>query len=194
MKVIGITGLAGSGKSELATALADLGATVIDVDTIGHACLKDELIKKEVVKVFGSEILDGEGEIMRPALGRLVFADEQSIAKLNAVMHPPMVQRVEQLLREMEENKQTDAAVIDAALLFQMGLQKFCNIIVFVDCPADIRAKRLQSARRLTDVNTQRLDRLQRETEKNRREAHHIFQNSGGREDIRGYARSLLAR
>jgi dephospho-CoA kinase len=186
--------LAGSGKSELAKALADLGAAVIDVDKIGHACLKDELIKKEVVKVFGIEILDGEGEIMRPALGRLVFADEQSIAKLNAVMHPPMVQRVEKLLREMEENKRTDAVVIDAALLFQMGLQSFCNIIVFVDCPADIRAKRLQSARRLTDVNTQRLDRLQRETEKNRREAHHIFQNSGGREDIRGFARSLLAR
>ena len=94
--VIGLTGGIAAGKSTVSERLGALGAHVIDADRVGHRVLMREggEAYDGVVAAFGAEILDEAGEIARPRLGRLVFADPARLAELNRLTHPPMAERM----------------------------------------------------------------------------------------------------
>ena len=88
MKIIGLTGGIGSGKSTAAEFLAELGAVVLDLDKTGHGVLKRRKIRDRLVAEFGGYILGAEGEIDRSRLGKKVFGDKEALAALNAIVHP----------------------------------------------------------------------------------------------------------
>ena len=91
MKVIGLTGGIGSGKSTVSRFLGELGAVIIDVDKVWHEALKpDTEIWRKVVAAFGTEILTPNSEIDRKKLGKIVFANPEALARLNNIMHPWM--------------------------------------------------------------------------------------------------------
>ena len=88
MKVIGLTGGTGSGKSVVSKSLAAAGAVVIDADRIAHEIiLKGEPAYTEIVNFYGTEILDAEGNIIRKRLGEIVFHDAKKLAFLNQFAH-----------------------------------------------------------------------------------------------------------
>jgi dephospho-CoA kinase len=134
MTVIGITGISGAGKSTVAGILKqEYQALVIDVDRVGHQVLaKDKNVRKKVLKTFGT--------INRKKLGPIVFSDQKKLKKLNRIMHPVMVKKIKAILTE---NKSKKMIVIDAALLFQLGLNKLCHHVIFVDAPKKVIQKRL---------------------------------------------------
>ena len=89
MKIIGLTGGIGSGKSTVAQFLKELGAVVIDADKVGHEVLRSDAgVKQEVVAAFGKGVLTPDGSISRTKLGRTVFTNPESLPKLNMIMHP----------------------------------------------------------------------------------------------------------
>ncbi len=88
MKVIGLTGGIGSGKSTVARFLSEMGAVTLDLDSVGHEVLKQADVRERLVREFGRGILDSRGEIDRAALGRTVFNDSQALARLNGITHP----------------------------------------------------------------------------------------------------------
>ena len=89
MKVIGLTGGIGSGKSTVSRFLAELGAVIIDADKVGHEAFKpDTELWGEVVAAFGRQILTANGDIDREKLGEIVFGNPESLARLNQIMHP----------------------------------------------------------------------------------------------------------
>ena len=91
MKVIGLTGGIGSGKSTVSQVLAELGATIIDADKVGHEAFKpDTELWREIVAAFGSEILSPGGDIDRNKLGEIVFGNPELLSQLNQIMHPRM--------------------------------------------------------------------------------------------------------
>jgi len=95
MKVIGLTGGIGSGKSVVSQFLAELGAVIIDADEVGHEALKrDTDLYREVVAAFGKQILTPSGEIDRKKLGEIVFGNSESLLRLNQIMHPRMFDMV----------------------------------------------------------------------------------------------------
>ncbi len=95
MKIIGLTGGIGSGKSTVAEILKKLGAVVIDLDRIGHEVLrKDSVVYKKIISVFGEGILNDDGEIDRTKLGKIVFSDEGALQRLNKIVHPAIDKRV----------------------------------------------------------------------------------------------------
>ena len=129
MQIIGVTGIIGSGKSTAARYIAqELKYQYIDVDVVGHDVLAHDVAVREL-------ILQTFDTVDRSALAKIVFANPQELRKLNAIIHPRMVELIWQRLAV--------ATVIDAAVLFQMGLDKYCTKLVFVDAPRERIADRL---------------------------------------------------
>ena len=121
MKVIGLTGGIGSGKTTLARFLSELGAVVIDADLIGHEVLeKSREARRELVDAFGEEILTPEGEIDRKKLAALVFADGAALTRLNLIMHPRIYRMVKDRLEE-HRRQGIAVVVIEAPLLLEAG-------------------------------------------------------------------------
>ncbi len=142
MKIIGISGQTGAGKSTLAQYLAKKGGRNIEVDEIGHLVLFDPGIKVKLRKNFGDEIFDSEGEISRAKLGKKAFASKDAITSLNRIMHSEMVHRVIEIIKKDRLDKKK-FVLINAALLFSMGLDEFCDKIIYVVADGEVRLKRL---------------------------------------------------
>ena len=121
MKVIGITGGIGSGKSTVSQFLAELGAVIIDADKVGHEAFKsDTETWREVVAAFGRQILTSKGDIDRGKLGKIVFGSPESLAQLNRIMHPRMYEMVKARLEEYRR-RGVEVVVLEATLLLEAG-------------------------------------------------------------------------
>ncbi len=147
--VIGVTGGYCAGKSLAVSRLRELGFAEIDVDRLGHAALQRD--KARVVGRFGPGIVGPDGSVDRRALGRLVFADRPALRALEAIVHPAMIAEVERLLGD-----RPGRTVINAAILFRMGLQRFCDVIVCVRAPFAMRLMRAIRRDRLGPVGAAR--------------------------------------
>jgi dephospho-CoA kinase len=122
MKVIGLTGGIGSGKSTVSGFLAELGVTIIDVDKVWHEALKpDTEIWGEVVAAFGNDILTPDGKIDRKKLGKIAFANPKALARLNKIVHPYIYNMVKAQL-EQSRRQGVGVVVLEAALLIDVPL------------------------------------------------------------------------
>ena len=120
MKIIGLTGGIGTGKSTVAGFLSELGATVIDVDKVWHETLKpDTEVGEEVVAAFGKEIVSPEGDIDRKKLGEIVFASPEALGRLNDIMHPWMYDEVKARLKDYR-GQGVKVVVLEAPLLIDV--------------------------------------------------------------------------
>lgn len=136
--VVGVAGGYCAGKSTLARILIDAGYREIDVDALGHRALSE--CREQVVAEFGPQVVAEDGSIDRRALGAHVFGDVDARRRLEAIVHPRMVQ----MAAEMAAGGSGGAGpvVIHAALLFSMGLDRLCDRIIWVRAPLWIRLRR----------------------------------------------------
>jgi dephospho-CoA kinase len=119
MKIIGITGGIGSGKSTVASLLAELGAIIIDADKIGYEVLDtDNQARKQVVAAFGQGILNPNGSVNRKEIGKIVFTDRKALLHLNQIMHPLINRIVKTKLMDFKKQK-VSIVVLDAPLLIE---------------------------------------------------------------------------
>ena len=142
--IIGILGGIASGKSTVAAEFGKLGCKVIDCDKIAHELLGEDDIKKQVIESFGPDILNTSGEIDRKKLGDIVFTDAEKLSTLNGIVHPPVLQRTEQLIEQYNHQNEVKGIVLDMPLLLEAGFEKRCDRLIFVDCEEKIRADRAQ--------------------------------------------------
>ena len=116
MKVIGLTGGIGSGKSTVSQFLAELGAVILDADKVGHEALKSESeVWRKVVAAFGKQILTPDGDIDRGKLAEIVFGNAESLLRLNQIMHPRMYDMVKAQLEEYRRQG-VEVVVLEAPL------------------------------------------------------------------------------
>jgi dephospho-CoA kinase len=163
MLVIGLTGNFGTGKTTVSQMLAELGATIIDADKLGHELLQpDTETYGEIVAALGNTILKPNGEIDRNKLGKLVFADAAALSKLNRIIHPRIYELAKQ---RIEEFRKSDAKVIvlEATLLIEEAdwtpLVDLVDQVWATTAPEATIVKRLKSQRGLKEE--QILARLQ---------------------------------
>lgn len=142
--IIGILGGIGSGKSTVATEFAKLGCKVIDADKIAHKLLETPAIKEKIIASFGQSILDSAGKIDRSKLADTVFANGDKLSLLNGIVHPPVLERVEELIKQYNRQNQLKAIVLDMPLLVETGWVKRCDTVIFVDCKRQLRVKRME--------------------------------------------------
>jgi dephospho-CoA kinase len=140
--IIGILGGIGSGKSTVAREFGKLGCGVIDADQLAHALLGENAVRDEIVSLFGPEISDSSGNIDRSKLAETVFADSGKLGLLNKILHPRVLEQAEELIRQYNGQNDISAIVLDMPLLTEVGWDKRCDRIIFVECDRQLRAER----------------------------------------------------
>jgi dephospho-CoA kinase len=140
--IIGILGCIGSGKSTVAGEFAKLGCGMIDADKLAHALLDENAVREKIVSLFGPEISDSSGNIDRSKLAETVFADSEKLGLLNKILHPRVLEQAEELIRQYNGQNDIIAIVLDMPLLAEVGWDKRCDRIIFVECDRQLRAER----------------------------------------------------
>ncbi len=143
MKIIGLTGKTGSGKSTVAKKLSALGFGVVDADIIARKVVeKGSPLLTALAEAFGKEIINPDGTLNRKELSKRGFATKNDTEKMNSIMHPMITEYMEREIQRLHSDG-FDKIIIDAAALFESGFDKRCDVIVVVDAPYDIRMQRI---------------------------------------------------
>lgn len=143
MKTIGITGPTGAGKTTALNALRSLGAEVVDADAVYHRLLEEsESLKKALTGAFGEEILDKMGKIDRRRLSQAVYPHR--LEELNALTHPAILSEIAEEKRRAEKAG-CPALAIDAIALIESGLEEWCDVVVAVLAPLELRVRRIMA-------------------------------------------------
>ncbi len=188
--VIGLAGGIGSGKSTVAGIFKRLGAVIIDADEIAHRVLGLPEIIAAVVDEFGPSVLEG-GAISRPALAAVVFDSRERAGRLNAIVHPKVIEECLRIIAESRSDPECLGVVLDAPLLFEAGLEKLCDSVVFVDARDDVRRKRLASSRGWTREELSRRENLQDSLISKRKRADYIIDNNDSLEKAAAKASAI---
>lgn len=130
--VIGIVGGIASGKTTVAREFGSCGGFVIDCDAVGHELLADDIVRNKLRKHWGDGIFAADGSVSRDALGKIAFSSKTQIDALNAILHPLIAARIAEFIAVGQANPEITIIVIDAAVLFEAGWNKFCAHTIFV--------------------------------------------------------------
>jgi dephospho-CoA kinase len=174
---VGLTGGIGSGKSEVARRLAARGAVVVDADALAREAVQpgSEGLAR-VVAEFGEDVLAPDGSLDRPALGRVVFADADRLAALNAIVHPYVGRRSAELIAAAPP----DAVVVyDVPLLVENHLESAYDLVVVVDASPQTQLSRLTGARGMSEQDAEARMAAQASREDRRAVADVIVDNDG---------------
>lgn len=190
MLVIGISGQTGAGKSTLANMLAKRGlGENVEVDAIGHELLNQPAVQQMLVNAFGGEIMV-DGAICRRTLGRCAFVNDEATRTLNNIMHPAMINEVKHRI-EQARSAGTPSIIINAALLFSMGLDNLCTRLIYVRANPELRLLRLVDYRQWT-LDSAR-ERLYAQDELPDNPQIIVVDNDGTEMDLAGIANNLAA-
>lgn len=181
-----LTGNAGSGKSTVARIWEkERGAVIIDADLLARRAVKTGgAVLKNLVARFGEGILLDDGSLDRRKMGRLAFSDPQSLAALNALVHPEIVRLIEKALKR-EKKHRTPVAVLDAALVFEFGIARWFDYVVVVDAPEKLRKERLLASGKMDRETVDNLMRCQLPAEELASRADYVIRNSHSAENLR---------
>ena len=135
----------GSGKSTVAAEFAKLGCKIIDADKIAHDLLEENAVREQVIALFSNEILDLQGKIDRKKIAKIVFKSTELLFKLNNIIHPGVLQKTEELIEQYNKDNQCKAIILDMPLLVEVGWDKRCDRLIFVDCDEKIRKIRVNN-------------------------------------------------
>jgi dephospho-CoA kinase len=190
LKLIGLTGGAGSGKSSVSAMLRELGAEVVDADEATHAVYEPGSPGFDaVVREFGAGYVR-DGKIDRTRLGALVFADEDARRRLNAIVHPLVREWMAARTAEAVQNG-TEIVVQDVPLLFENGLSRLYSTVLLVYVPEPVQLERLVKGRGLSEDRARAMIAAQMPIEEKRALASHVIDNSGSREATRKQVQTI---
>jgi dephospho-CoA kinase len=192
MLTVGLTGGLACGKSFVGEALASFGCLLIQADELGHEVLAAGGEAYEpVIREFGTEIVAADGQIDRRRLAARVFGDHAALARLNALVHPPVMRREEQLIAAYQAREPHGIAVVEGAILIETGSYRRFDRLILVVCTEEQqleRAMRREGAAE-TDVRA-RLGNQMALTEK-RKFAHFVIDTSRAKEDTLRQTRAV---
>jgi len=143
MKIIGLTGGIASGKSTVARALRELGATIIDADEVAHAIMEPgKPAWEDIVEKFGSDILKPDHTIDREKLGAIVFNDPVLLMELNQITHPRVAEQLKHMIRTFR-SQQSDIVFLEVPLLYETHLERVCDEVWVVWVDEETQIQRL---------------------------------------------------
>ena len=193
MRVIGLTGSIGSGKSSVAQFLSEMGAVVIDADKLGHEVFKPENPAwREVIDTFGNEILTPSNEIDRRKLGAIVFNNPERLKRLNRIMHPRILEVVKAKLEELRRQG-AEVVVLEATLLIEAGWTSLVDEVWVTVSSKDSVVDRLKE-RGLSKAES--LERILSQTTSEERAKHAdvIIKNEGSLDELKTQVKQLWQR
>ncbi|OIP74482.1 dephospho-CoA kinase [Candidatus Infernicultor aquiphilus] len=152
--IIGLTGGIVSGKSTVARMFKDLGAKIVDADKLGHqVILPPGAAWKRIIKIFGKDILQKDQTINREKLGKIVFANQNLLKKLNKITHPEIIKLIKKEISLAKNNSKEEKKIliIDAALIYETKIDRLMDKIIVVYLDEEKQLKRLKKRNNLAE-------------------------------------------
>jgi len=178
---VGLTGSIGVGKSFVASVFEELGAHVLDADqTAREVVMPGRPGLKAITDAFGEEILNADGTLNRKQLGALVFADEAKRQQLNALLHPFIIARQDEILKEWEAKDPDGIGIVDAALMIESGGYRRFDKLIVVHCRPEVQLERLMLRDKLSLDEAQRRIDSQMPQEEKQKFADYLIDTSDG--------------
>ena len=185
MKVIGLTGGIGSGKSTVTQFLAELGAVIVDLDKVGHEALrKGSQAWEQVVSEFGKDILTAGGDINRSKLGKIVFNNHEALARLNQIVHPAIDNIVKTKI-EKYRRQGVRVVVLEAAAMLEAGKTEQVDELWVTVAPEATVLKRVIERGGLSKKETRARIKAQLSNEKRLRQADVVIDTDGTLDELK---------
>lgn len=183
---VGLTGSIGVGKSFVSGLLGELGCRVLDADeTAREVVMLGSPALRDVVAAFGSGFLREDGSLDRSKLGALVFADRDERATLNSILHPYIIAKQDERLREWEAIDPNGIAIVDAALMIESGSYKRFDKLIVVQCRPEVQLQRLMARDNLSREEAEKRIGAQMSQDEKKKFADYLIDTSDGFEAAR---------
>lgn len=194
MKVIGLTGSVGSGKSTVANLLQEkYHAYIIYSDEVAKKLMEPgQKSYQKIVEYFGTDILKPNKEIDRGKLAALVFDDSEKLKMLNSFSHPYVQEYILEKINEIRERGEHEYVVVETALLFQVNYERFCDVVWVVVAEDAIRRKRLKESRGYDDQKIDSILAKQMSNDEFRKNTPYIIDNSKNLRNIEKQLQNML--
>ena len=192
MLKVGLTGSIAVGKTFVCDVFRELGCHVLDADKVAR-----DVVKKgtpglaKIVSEFGAEILDGDGELDRPKMAAIVFADEKMRLLLNSIVHPLVFESQNKWLAECDAEDPAGIAIVDAALMIESGGYRRFDKLIVVWCEPEIQFERLIKRDELSEADARKRIGSQMPQDAKKRFADLLIDTSGGFESTRVQCRQV---
>jgi len=183
---VGLTGSIAVGKSFVCGIFRELGAHVLDADLTAREVVEPGTTGLEsIIREFGRDVLMPNGELDRKKLGAIVFADEEKRKLLNSIVHPLVIEKQNEWIRECELNDPNGIAIIDAALMIESGGYRRFDSLIVVWCEPDIQLARLMVRDGISAEEAQKRIVSQMSQEEKKKFADLLIDTSRGIDDTR---------
>ncbi len=190
---IGLTGGIGSGKTVVAEMFRDAGASVINADILAKEILwNNKDIHKQVIAVFGPSVMGKNGIVDKEILSSVVFADRDSIEKINRIIHPAVSGEIQAILTDIRKNKRNSMVVEESALIYESSIEQKFDCVVSVSANEDTRIRRIKNRDNKTEEEIRKRMRLQVDEKIHRQKSDYLINNSGSFEDLKNLAAEVI--
>lgn len=196
MKVIGITGGIGSGKTTLAKIIESLGYKVIYTDDLAKQIMNENPeVKKKIIEAFGEKIYNQDSSLNNKYLSDIVFASteesNEKLQMLNRIVHPVVI---DEMIKETERLEQSGEEIvfIESALIYKLGLEEGFDFIILVDSNDELRIKRATKRLGITEAEVRDRISKQNSTQVEKNLADFVIENNGTIEELSDRARFII--
>jgi len=183
--IIGLAGGIGSGKTAVARMLEPLGGRVIDFDRLAHAELSEPDVLETLLLWWGASVVSPGGDVDRGAIADIVFNDPAQLQRLEDLLYPRLMKRSEVLLADADAEPGVKAMVLDAPKLFEAGLDRLCDSVIFVDTLMSDRLRRVEQNRGWSELELIRRENRQTPLDQKRANADYVIVNHAGLDELR---------
>lgn len=194
MKVIGITGGIGAGKSTILSILEEqYHAYVLEADQVAHNLMEPgQRAYQRIVEFFTEAVLDTNGSIHRGRLAEEVFQNPEGLTALNAIVHPEVKDFILKTIQKCRESGEVHIFVIEAALLIEDGYKEICDELWYIYAPEEVRVRRLMEARKYSLEKCESIIRNQAGDEFYRSHCTRLIENYHSLENTKKQLEELL--
>lgn len=194
MRVIGLTGGVGCGKSTVAALINDnYNALVLIADDIGALLMEPgQRCYEEIIEVFGPQVVGEDQRLDRKSLASIVFADTKKLTVLNQIVHPKVKAFIEERIKKERERGQLDYIFIESAIILKCGYESICDEFWYVSAPVEERVKRLRLNRGYSKEKIQAIMSNQNEEEEFMNACSNVIENDGELKKICDQLKNLL--
>ena len=191
---IGLLGAPGSGKSLVAGQLASLGCVVIDSDVLAKRALDEPAVIEQLSAWWGDRVLADDGRIDRGAVAGIVFEDREQLDRLESLIHPIVHAGRAALRAKALADPSVRAIVEDSPLLIESGIDRECDVLIFVDAPLSVREARVSRTRGWGPEQLARREKNQMPLDMKRERADYVISNDAGEAHCLEQTRRVLSR
>lgn len=192
--VIGIMGAIASGKSFVSSVFGEFGMAVIDADAIVRGLYNDKnFVDSRLVPIFGEKIFDSQGNLDRVYISTTVFNDPQKLKELNDAVHPAVGEVMKTQMNQYMQNAGFKGIVLDVPLLLEVGSDKWCDYLVFVDSQSSLCAQRAKKRSKITEKELENRQKSQISLDIKRKIANYIIYNNSDMSVIKRQVNDVIS-